>query len=241
MRGYCSSSHSHKEEPKHTCNQTGDEVACNSQKQKQHNSINPLQCWSCSKFLNKQDLFCVACNIVQPVVEEKPHTKNLFELFKVPVKFEVDLQQLADRYKQLQRKLHPDLFVQKSPKEQVFSADQSSGLNHAYNVLKTPHLRAEYLLQLQGIDVSETMGTIFDQDLLMEIMEIREEIEDLDKDSPDLRSIAKSNRQKMEIIAKELGELFSTHDYEGAKTKTIKLRYLTKIQEEIINKVGEHM
>jgi len=208
--------------------------------QKKHNTVNPLQCWSCNKFIKKQDFFCGACNIVLPVVEEKvQHT--LFELFQIPEQFDLDLHHLSARFKQLQRKLHPDLFSRKSEQEKEFSASQSAGLNHAYNVLKTPHLRAEYLLRMHGIDVSETMGTIFDQELLMEIMEMREQVEELDKDAPELKSIAQSNRKHMEGLITELADAFAKHDYGTAKAKTVKLRYLTKIQEEIIGKVGAHL
>lgn len=43
-------------------------------------------------------------------------------------------------------------------------------------------------LGLNGVDISEKMGTIFDQELLMEIMETREMIDDLDKDSEGINS-----------------------------------------------------
>lgn len=67
---------------------------------------------------------------------------------------------LQDKYKSLQRKFHPDTLRSKSKvwceslhnstlqEEQVSSSNHSAAINHAYNVLKTPHLRAQYLVHI---------------------------------------------------------------------------------------------
>jgi len=199
-----------------------------------HDHKIPLQCWSCTRFVGKDELFCNSCEVVQ-----KLDHGDLFKVFKLPKRFDVDLAQLSDRFKKLQRKLHPDLHAMKSKEEQSFSADQSSSLNHAYNVLKTPHLRAEYLLGLNGIDIGESMGTITDPELLMGIMELREAVEEGSTD--ELKSLGENNRRKIDEILKLLADAFSKNDLENAKSHTIKLRYLEKAQEEIINKLGIHV
>lgn len=53
--------------------------------------------------------------------------------------------------------------------------------------------------------------------------------------------VTKRNSAPLLNIFSELGEIFSKKDYEQAKEKAIKLRYLAKIQEEIIGKVGYHI
>ena len=60
--------------------------------------------------------------------------------------FDVDQRQLETRYKHLQRDLHPDKFGLRDKKEQDFSAEQSSLVNHAYTLLKSPLQRALYLV-----------------------------------------------------------------------------------------------
>lgn len=62
--------------------------------------------------------------------------------------FDIDQRQLEARYKHLQRDLHPDKFGQKAAKEQEYSAEQSSLVNHAYTLLKSPLRRALHLVSL---------------------------------------------------------------------------------------------
>lgn len=57
------------------------------------------------------------------------------------------------------------------------AAEQSSQLNKAYQTLLSPLLRAEYILAAQGIHEDET-DTLEDPEFIMEVMDIRQEIED---------------------------------------------------------------
>jgi hypothetical protein len=54
----------------------------------------------------------------------------------------------------------------------------SSLVNHAFNTLKNPVLRAEYILREQGIDLAESEETLEDPELLMQIMETREALDE---------------------------------------------------------------
>ena len=51
-------------------------------------------------------------------------------------------------------------------------------MNHAFKTLQNPVLRAEYILQGQGIDLAESEQTLEDPELLMEIMENREALDE---------------------------------------------------------------
>lgn len=51
-------------------------------------------------------------------------------------------------------------------------------MNHAFNTLQNPVLRAEYILREQGIDLAESEQTLEDPELLMEIMESREALDE---------------------------------------------------------------
>lgn len=99
-----------------------------------------------------------------------------------PQRFGIDMAALEASFKRMQRAIHPDLFGQKSPKEQSLSADASSQVNAAYRILRAPATRAQYLLQLHGIDaIGEGAGSgsgFCDPALLMEIMEARETLAD---------------------------------------------------------------
>lgn len=55
---------------------------------------------------------------------------------------------------------------------------QSSVINKAYNTLKNPLTRAQYMLKEKGYQVNEG-DSLSDPTLLMEVMEFREELEEV--------------------------------------------------------------
>ena len=131
--------------------------------------------------------------------------------------------------------------------EQLTSTNHSAAINHAYNVLKTPHLRAQYLvlftiiviyyeqLSLHGIELEEG-STITDPELLMEIMEIRERIEEANQ--PQAKQIGKQNLDAIKDTIHSISHAFKRKDLETAKLQTTKLQYLVRIQEAVEDKIG---
>jgi molecular chaperone HscB len=99
--------------------------------------------------------------------------KSHFELFELPVSFEVDLEDLALRYRELQRAVHPDRFANASAQEKRLSVQQAAQINEAFQVLKHPLSRARYLLEINGLPLDDT-DTRMDPGFLMEQMELRE-------------------------------------------------------------------
>lgn len=91
-------------------------------------------CWSCKKDTVPCSLFCqnVTCQAIQPV----PLTKdlNLFSLFDIDERFEVDLKKLDHNFKEIQSKLHPDKFAMCSLEARHVSLVSSSTVNQAYQV-----------------------------------------------------------------------------------------------------------
>ena len=52
----------------------------------------------------------------------------------------------------------------------------ASAVNHAYDTLRSPLLRAAYLLKLQGLDSSGENTTVSDMNFLMSQMQLREQL-----------------------------------------------------------------
>lgn len=71
---------------------------------------------------------------------------DYFTLLGMPNCFDIDKQQLVTRYQDMQRQYHPDRFAGKSDKEQVQAISFASTINQAYQTLKNPLSRAEYIL-----------------------------------------------------------------------------------------------
>jgi len=85
--------------------------------------------------------------------------RNHFELFGLPVAFEVDMTRLAETYRELQRALHPDRFANASDRERRLSVQQAARVNEAYQILRSPLRRARYLLELRGVEFDEPPGS----------------------------------------------------------------------------------
>jgi len=102
--------------------------------------------------------------------------KNYFGLFGLPSTFDLDATDLAARYRELQRRFHPDRFASASEPERRLSLQLTAQVNAAFQTLKDPVARARYLLALQGVDTGEDTDTAMDPAFLMEQMELRESL-----------------------------------------------------------------
>lgn len=103
-------------------------------------------------------------------------SKNYFELFNLPLAYEVDADLLAERYRELQKVVHPDRYANASEQERRLAVQGASHINEALRVLKDPLARANYQLELNGIDMRADNTTTSDAMFLMEQMELREQL-----------------------------------------------------------------
>ncbi|GFH16649.1 putative Co-chaperone protein hscB like protein [Haematococcus lacustris] len=153
--------------------------------------------------------------------------------------FDVSLAKLDQQYKLLQWSLHPDKVVSRKPDEQVIAAEQAALVNHAYTVLKKPLYRANYLLAQHGIMVGkQAEGTIDDQELLMEVLEAREEV-DSTEDSSQLRALLAGNRDKQARVVAQLSAAFKAAALKEAASLTTQLTYLVRLEEDIVAKLPD--
>ncbi len=79
---------------------------------------------------------------------------DYFTLFGLPARYQLDTQALSLRFQDLQRQYHPDKFASGSQAEQLAAVQQSATINQAWQTLRHPLMRAEYLLSLHGFDLA---------------------------------------------------------------------------------------
>ena len=121
--------------------------------------------------------------------------KNHFELFGLPVTFDVDTADLAARYRDMQRRVHPDKFANASDQDRRLSLQMTAQINDAFQTLKDPVRRGRYLLSLRGIDLGDETDTAMDPAFLMEQMELRENLDQVRQaDNPHTRLTELANR-----------------------------------------------
>ena len=82
-------------------------------------------------------------------------TSNFFEIFAIPVAWQVDSSQLQSKYLKLQQEFHPDRYASSGDTEKRLAVQTASLINQAYDTLKSPLKRAQYLLELKQIDASQ--------------------------------------------------------------------------------------
>lgn len=96
-------------------------------------------------------------------------------------------------------------------------------------------LRAQYLLSLRGIEVAaDETAKVDDPELLMEVLEARENIEDAEREE-DLEEMRHRNEERIAESTDILEKAFKEDDLEAAKSEAVKLRYWINIKESIEN------
>jgi molecular chaperone HscB len=156
-------------------------------------------------------------------------TQNYFFVFDLPLSFDVNPGELEKSYFSEQRRFHPDRLTGKSPAERQQAITQSMLVNEAYETLKSPLKRALHLLALHGMTQDSLKPS---QELLMEIMELREALSEIHTPIA-LDTFAQKNEDiKRDTLAK-MAEAFSTPDLQAAADAATRLSYLIKIDDEI--------
>ncbi|KAF8065471.1 hypothetical protein HT031_003072 [Scenedesmus sp. PABB004] len=191
-------------------------------------------CWSCHDRAHRGGLVCRSCERIQPV----DSSLTYFELMGYPrPTFDVDPAALERRYKLLQWTLHPDRAAGKSDQERQYSAAQAALINQAYGVLRQPLARANYMLMLGGVSPEDSEAhTIEDPELLMEVMEAREEVEG-EADQEALVRLHATNRARQAALCGELSAAFSAGEAERARQLVAQLSYWVRLEEAIAAKL----
>ena len=103
---------------------------------------------------------------------------DFFALFGLPRRYQIDEAALDAVWHELQSQVHPDRYAHLPDVEKRLSMQWATRVNEAYRTLKKPLARAQYLLQLSGIDTALETNTIMSPAFLMEQMEWREAVEE---------------------------------------------------------------
>jgi molecular chaperone HscB len=133
---------------------------------------------------------------------------NDFELFELPLGYALDRVQLDERWKGLQREVHPDRHAAADAQTQRQAMQWSVRINEAYQRLKDPLKRAAYLCELNGAPVQAENNTAMPAAFLMQQMQWREDLEEA-------RSVEQLERMADEVDAARqamLGDLQRTAD-----------------------------
>ncbi|KAM3963865.1 iron-sulfur cluster co-chaperone protein HscB-like protein, mitochondrial [Aphomia sociella] len=190
--------------------------------------IRQISCWSCGQDVKTliSNLFCSNCKVLQ----QPDSNSNYFNIMGVKETYDLDENELANKYKDLQKYLHPDKFANKNKQELEVSEKYSSLVNEAYRTLLEPMARGIYMLQLRGKDIPE--NTEVDHEFLMKIMEKNEEVENAETEA-EIMKLNEENKAMIHSLQKQLSVAF----FDGDLKRVIKLlsimKYYTSIDSQI--------
>ena len=158
-----------------------------------------------------------------------------FALFDLQPSFRLDLDKLAARYRELAREVHPDRFADASEREQRVALENSAALNDAYQTLRRAPRRARYLLTISGQEVPQEV-TVHDPDFLLQQMQWREELEEL-QDEADLDGVAVF-KQRLKGAQSTLDEEFAAcwdqaAERDRAERLMRRMQFLDKLAQEV--------
>jgi molecular chaperone HscB len=161
--------------------------------------------------------------------------QNHFELFNLPARFDIDAGALDTAYRDVQGRVHPDRFVNATDAERRVAMQWATRANEAYQTLKNPMKRAQYLCELNGVDLKTESNTAMPMDFLMQQMEWREELGDAraSKDAGALDALDAQLKRERKGRLQAIGKQLDAGDFEQAAQGVRALMFLDKFGDEV--------
>ncbi|WP_020652971.1 Fe-S protein assembly co-chaperone HscB [Massilia niastensis] len=161
--------------------------------------------------------------------------QNHFDLFQLPARFEVDMHALDSAYREIQGRVHPDRFVNASDAEKRVAMQWATRANEAYQTLRNPQKRAQYLCEINGVDLQTESNTAMPMAFLMQQMEWREALDDARaaKDVGALDGLDVQVRNERKQLLAQVGQQLDAGDFHGAAQGVRALMFLEKFGDEV--------
>ena len=167
-------------------------------------------------------------------------TVDPFDTFGVDPRFDLDLNALEERHRNLSTALHPDRYSGRPSTERRMALDKAIAVNDAWRALRDPVRRAESLLGRFGVEVSETNQPQASPALLMEMMEAGEELADARRagDLGRIGQLGERMREKERQVLARLESGFSDAHGDARKLAALlpllgELRYVRRFFDEL--------
>jgi len=163
-------------------------------------------------------------------------TNNYFEIFGLPVSYQVDLGLLSERYREMQREFHPDRYASKPAQEQRLAVQYAAVINQAFSELQSPLLRAQYLLNLSNIESEGDTQITRDPLFLMQQIELREKLSDVAQSSDAfsmLEEVAQEAESEYEALQQIFDQQYSQSQFQEALETIAKMQFFSKLLVEI--------
>ena len=163
-------------------------------------------------------------------------SSNFFEIFSIAVGWQVSIRDLDTRYRQLQLEFHPDRYASAGQTEQRLAVQTASLINQAYDTLKSPLKRAQYLLELNDINADQDSHITSDSVFLMRQMALREALSDIRQAAEPLQSLEQLRADVEQGYDEEQEQFHSQYQanvLDDAFNTVAKMQFSAKLLDEI--------
>jgi molecular chaperone HscB len=158
-----------------------------------------------------------------------------FDLFQLPATFTLDQGALDAAYREVQGRVHPDRFVNATDAEKRVAMQWATRANEAYQTLKNPQKRAQYLCEQNGVDLQTESNTAMPMAFLMQQMEWREALGEARaaKDLDALEQLDAELKRENKARLLQIGQQLDAGDYQDAAQGVRALMFLEKFGDEV--------
>jgi molecular chaperone HscB len=193
----------------------------------------PVKCTACQQTLDTP-LFCNSCRRLYPA-----DGLNYFELLGLSPTYDIEPEQVREKYFEVVREIHPDRLAADGAHTQHLSMRVSAQLNQAFHVLLDPVQRAEYLLEMSGGKAAADDKQV-PQQVLMDTLELREEIEEAKAagDQAALHRMREQTQQRFDETLQGVSQLCRQLPGDDALRQRLRnelnaIRYFRKLLEQL--------
>jgi molecular chaperone HscB len=160
---------------------------------------------------------------------------NHFDLFGLPATFHIDPAVLDRTFRELQSEVHPDRFAGGSDAEKRLALQSSARVNEAYNALRNPVQRAQYLLRLRGFDAVDESDTALPLEFLERQLERREQADEARAagDVEMLTSLLEDARAEGRALESVVARLLDEQAFAAARIEVRQLTFLAKLVQDL--------
>ena len=167
--------------------------------------------------------------------------RNYFELFRLPLSFDVNVDDLAVRYRKLQQQFHPDRMSAGSDTERRIAAQLSADINAGFKVLSDPVNRAGFLLECSGCDLRQLEREPVSEVFLYQQIDLRERLQSLaDGDRMAYQQVASETTELFDLYSASFRDSYKQGDLKQAGDAWVHLLYINKLRSEVERDRNSH-
>jgi molecular chaperone HscB len=153
--------------------------------------------------------------------------------------YALDLKEVEKRHRDLSRTLHPDKYAGSGAHERSSALSNAVEVNEAWRIVRDPVKRGEALFRLAGISLGDSDEPKPGQMFLMDMMELRETLEDAKekKELSRVRALGEDIESRAKAVEAALGVAFLERTEKAALephvAKLGELRFYRRFLEEV--------